>query len=277
MIRKSGLLVVRRLLALVLLLAAPAVFAVTNFDKGLDAYGDGLYREAARYWTQSAKSGDARSRFNLAVLYEHGKGVEQDIEEAVVWYRQAAKSGFADAQFSLANILMSGAGPVDKNVDEGLMWYLQAADAGHIQSQFIVGSILVDGELAPKDLVTATSWLKLASANGHMEAESLLHRLAKEREANVNNDDWILEQDPTAFTVELFQSPQRERATRFVQIVGLESATVYESADGIHHVLAGVFDTEQGASDAVDALPEPLRLRLPKIRQFDDVLNSLAE
>ncbi len=275
--RKSGLLVLRQLLALALLSVAPGVFAVTNFDKGLDAYGDGLYREAARYWTEAARAGDARSRFNLAVLYEHGKGVEQDIETAVVWYRQAAKAGFADAQFSLANILMSGAGPVEKNVDEGLMWYLQAADAGHIQSQFIVGSILVDGELAPQDLVTATSWLKLASANGHMEAESLLHRLAKEREASVSGNDWILEQSPDAFTVELFQSPQRERATRFVQIVGLESATVYESADGIHHVLAGVFDSEQSARDAVGALPEPLRLRLPKVRQFDDILSSLPE
>jgi len=272
----GGTLVVR-LLALVLLTGASSAFAVTTFDKGLDAYGDGLYREAARYWTEAAESGDARSRFNLGVLYEHGKGVDQDIKQAVVWYRQAAKTGFADAQFSLANILMKGAGPVEKNIDEGLMWYLQAADAGHIQSQFIVGSLLVDGEVVPRDVATATTWLKLASGNGHIEAESLLHRLDAERDANIQNDSWVLEQDPESYTVELFQSPERERAARFVQIVGLESATVFESADGIHHVVAGVFASEDDADAAVADLPEPLRLRLPKVRQFAVIFDSLAQ
>lgn len=272
----GGTLVVR-LLALVLLTGASSAYAVTTFDKGLDAYGDGLYHEAARYWTKAAESGDARSRFNLAVLYEHGKGVEQDLNQAVVWYRQAAKSGFADAQFSLANILMKGAGPVEQNIDEGLMWYLQAADTGHIQSQFIVGSLLVEGDVVPKDLVTATTWLKLASGNGHMEAESLLHRLNAERDANIKGDTWVLDQDPESFTVELFRSPERERAARFVQVVGLESASVFESADGIHHVVAGVFASEDDADAAVAALPEPLRLRLPKVRQFAVIFDSLSE
>jgi len=263
-------------LTLLVLTSVGSVHASTHFDRGLDAYGDGLYAEAARHWEKGAATGDTRSQFNLAVLTEHGKGLEQDIAVAVSWYRQAAKNRFPDAQFSLANILMSGAGPIKANVDEAVMWYLEAAESGHIRSQFTLGTMLVNGEQVPKDLVAAERWLELASHNGHMEAESLLARLRRELDQGLKLASWVKERNPSAWTVELFKSPDAERARKFVRIVGLESAAVFESNDGMHRVVAGVFEDQASANSAIAALPEPLKLRIPVVRQFQQLQMSMV-
>jgi len=39
--------------------------------------------EAAKLWKESSELGNAKAKFNLALCYEHGKGVEQDKKE--VW------------------------------------------------------------------------------------------------------------------------------------------------------------------------------------------------
>ncbi len=266
-----------RLSALVCLMVfgSSVAIAASDFDKGLESYADGMYAEAAQHWQNAADDEDVRATFNLAILYEHGNGVAQDIARAVALYRRAAKQNFPDAQFSLANILMQGAGTIPRRVDEALMWYLQAADGGHVQSQFLVGSMLYKGEVVPQDKASATSWLELASHNGHFEAQSLLHVIESEADAGIYDVNWVLEREPGEYTVELFQSPDLARAKKFIRIVGLQTAAIYESADDIHHVVSGVFDSLDAAKAALSQLPEPLRIRLPKIRQFGQIIASL--
>lgn len=262
-------------LAVLNLLCIACASADSLFDKGLESYADGMYSEAAQHWEKAADSGDVRAAFNLAILYEHGNGVGQDITRAVALYREAANKGFADSQFSLANILIEGAGSIPKRVDEALMWYLQAADGGHIQSQFLVGSMLYQGDVVPKDDASATTWLELASHNGHFEAQSLLHVLESEANAGIYDSAWVLARNPAEYTVELFQSPDLARARKFIRIVGLETAAVFQSTDGFYHVVSGVFTSEEQANTALVQLPEPLRIRLPKVRQFAQIKTTL--
>ena len=56
------------------------------------------YREAAAWFEQAAKKGFPDSQYNLALLYEHGLGVEQDLLRAYQWYVEAAKAGVKEAQ-----------------------------------------------------------------------------------------------------------------------------------------------------------------------------------
>ncbi len=55
------------------------------------------YREAASWFERAAEAGLADSQYNLALLYEHGLGIEQDLSRAYQWYIRAAKLGVKEA------------------------------------------------------------------------------------------------------------------------------------------------------------------------------------
>ncbi len=55
------------------------------------------YREAASWFGQAAAKGFPDSQYNLALLYEHGLGIEQDLFRAYQWYIEAAKAGVKEA------------------------------------------------------------------------------------------------------------------------------------------------------------------------------------
>ncbi len=55
------------------------------------------YREAASWFEQAAAKGFPDSEYNLALLYEHGLGIEQDLFRAYHWYVKAAKAGVREA------------------------------------------------------------------------------------------------------------------------------------------------------------------------------------
>ncbi len=53
-----------------------------DFDKGVEAFNNGDYATAIKEWTPLAEQGDVIAQYNLAVLYEKGKGVLQDHKTA---------------------------------------------------------------------------------------------------------------------------------------------------------------------------------------------------
>ena len=70
-----------------------------------------------------------RSQYRLGFFYEHGKGVEQDFEQAKRWYTEAANQGDSNAQYGLARLYREGKG-VEADFEVGRDWYLKAAAAG---------------------------------------------------------------------------------------------------------------------------------------------------
>lgn len=66
------------------LLAACAVAGLgTNVD----------YDLALQYFRKAANMGDVYSKTQLGLLYEYGRGVPKNLQEAVYWYKQAAEKG----------------------------------------------------------------------------------------------------------------------------------------------------------------------------------------
>jgi len=45
----------------------------------------------------AAENGNIKAQFNLALLYENGEGIEQNLEKALYWYQKAAENGDAKA------------------------------------------------------------------------------------------------------------------------------------------------------------------------------------
>lgn len=97
------------LIVLVLLLAAPVVYA-HDYEEGLAAFKLGDYATALDAWRTAAWMGDARAQNNLAGMYDAGVGVPQDPTEAVRWYRRAGDQGLVWAQLNLAHMYREGLG-----------------------------------------------------------------------------------------------------------------------------------------------------------------------
>ena len=65
--------------------------------------------------------GWAEAELNLGYCYELGKGVQQDLGQAVVWYWYAANHGNATAMYNLASCYEYGKG-IQKNHDQAVLW-----------------------------------------------------------------------------------------------------------------------------------------------------------
>ncbi|STO59002.1 Putative TPR repeat protein [Canicola haemoglobinophilus] len=81
-----------------------------QFEQGLAAYNKQDYAKAFELWKPLAEKGYANIQYNLALMYEEGKGVKQDYIEAVKWYEKSAELGDAQSQFSLAIMYYKGLG-----------------------------------------------------------------------------------------------------------------------------------------------------------------------
>ncbi|MCX5728575.1 MAG: tetratricopeptide repeat protein [Nitrospirae bacterium] len=59
---------------------------------------------------RKAEQGDAKTQFNLGMLYYEGHGVTQDYATARHWWEQAAAQGNAAAQYNLGVLYKKGRG-----------------------------------------------------------------------------------------------------------------------------------------------------------------------
>lgn len=129
--------------------------------------------EAVRWFRQAAEQGAAVAQFNLGVCYQNGKGVEQNDEEAVRWFRQAAEQGAAEAQNNLGNCYYSGKG-IGRNNAEAARWHRLAAEQGLAAAQYNLGNCYYFGEGVEENYEEAAKWYRQAAEQGHVEAQNNL-------------------------------------------------------------------------------------------------------
>ena len=117
------------ILSLALAFGAGAALA-QDFQKGFAAYTEGDYATALKEWRPLAEQGNVTSQYNIAVMYDKGKGVLQDNAEAVKWYRLAAEQGNASAQSNIGQMYLRGDGVLQDNI-RSHMWLNIASANGH--------------------------------------------------------------------------------------------------------------------------------------------------
>ena len=83
----------------------------------------------------SALLNEADAQKNLGALYFNGDSVQKDYREAAKWFLQAARQGDADAQYSLGLIYDQGGHGIEPDRKEALTWYLKAAEQGHEEAK----------------------------------------------------------------------------------------------------------------------------------------------
>jgi len=119
----------------------------------------------ASWYERAADLGNAGAQYNLGVSYRDGKGVEQDLAEALRRFRQAAEQGDAAAQCAIGQAYYNGRGvPVD--FERAAHYFRLAAKGGSASAMASLGACYRDGEGVPRSFPTARAWLLSARRLG---------------------------------------------------------------------------------------------------------------
>ena len=123
-----------------------------NYQAGLEAAKKGKLKEAYEQWLPLGKQGDMLIQFKLGVMYDQGKGVTQDHEEAFKWYYLSAEQGLANAQYNLGSMYAKGEG-VAKDEILSYLWWNIAGSSGHRKAE--INKALLEKKMSPSQIAQA--------------------------------------------------------------------------------------------------------------------------
>ena len=188
---------------------APAAIAAGFMHETVDDN----YHQALRDYSQAAEMNDAVAQFDLALMYEQGKGMAPDARRAETLYLAAANQGHVQAMVQLAGLYLSGAlGARDES--NALFWYQKAAEKqdrdalyqlgvlstgakarefyqaateqGHEKAMLALAKCYQYGLGVEKDTTKASTLYKTLAANGNVEASRGLQWLAAQTDSRVS-------------------------------------------------------------------------------------------
>lgn len=139
-----------------------------------EAYYDGKgvtenLTEAVKWYKKAAFQENAKAQNNLGICYYYGNGVEEDRKEALKWYTRAAEQGLPLAQCNLGICYEYGNG-VEKNLEETIKWYTKAANQEYAKAQYLLGKAYDEGEGVAKNDSEAMKWYLKAVKNNYPQA-----------------------------------------------------------------------------------------------------------
>lgn len=158
-----------------------------------EAYYDGKgvtenLTEAVKWFTRAAEQENAKAEYNLGNCYYYGNGVQyRDREEAVKWYTKAAEHGNADAQNDLGYCYKFGEG-VDRNLKKAVEWYTKAAEQGLPMAQCNLGICYENGDGVEKNLEETVKWYTKAANQEYARAQYLLGKAYDNGKGVAKND-----------------------------------------------------------------------------------------
>lgn len=158
-----------------------------------EAYYDGKgvtenLTEAVKWFTKAAEQENAKAEYNLGDCYYYGNGVQyRDREEAVKWYTKAAEHGNADAQNDLGYCYKFGEG-VDRNLKKAVEWYTKAAEQGLSMAQCNLGICYENGDGVEKNLEETVKWYTKAANQEYARAQYLLGKAYDNGKGVAKND-----------------------------------------------------------------------------------------
>ena len=135
----------------------------------------------------AAAKGDPSAEFEIGARFAEGRGVPQDLQQAVSWYQRAAAQGFAPAQYRLGSMFERGLG-VKTDLAKARVWYQRAADQGIVKAMHNLAVLTAGRDTALTDYATAGKWFRAASEYGLTDSQfnlAIMHDsgLGMERDA----------------------------------------------------------------------------------------------
>lgn len=121
---------------------------------------------AAQLYAAAAKQGLPVAEVNLGVLYAEGSGVVEDDERATQLFMSAAEKGDAGGMNSLGVSYEIGEG-IDIDLDLAMQWYRRAAAGGSIVARANIGNLYLRGLGVPVDYSIARKWITKAAEDNN--------------------------------------------------------------------------------------------------------------
>ncbi len=100
-----------------------------KYLQGQKAFNNKDFAKALTLIKPAAEAGNPNAQYLLATMYDFGRGVPTNHEEANAWYLKAAQQGNDDAQYNLGISYQIGEG-ITKNMDMSVCWVARAAANG---------------------------------------------------------------------------------------------------------------------------------------------------
>jgi len=129
--------------------------------------------EALRWYRKAAAQGDPKSEYAIGYMYDTGHGVQQDNAQAYSWYQRAANQGDGEAECGLGSMYYHGHG-VPRDWTQAALWYRRAAEGGLARGQYDLGYMYDHGLGVPRDQVQARLWFRRAAEQGDERARRVL-------------------------------------------------------------------------------------------------------
>lgn len=96
--------------------------ALFNEAVRLDLSGEDAAPRAFELYRRAAEAGLPAAEFNVAVMFDSGRGTAADMTQAATWYARAATHGNQRAAYNLGQLYDNGQG-VPQNVDLARAWF----------------------------------------------------------------------------------------------------------------------------------------------------------
>ncbi|MDZ7766031.1 MAG: tetratricopeptide repeat protein [Melioribacteraceae bacterium] len=127
---------------------------------------------------KEANSGDPFAQHELGIRLLLGRGFEADTSQAVYWISKAAGQNIPAAKFNFAIMYYNGIG-VDWNPFSAYKNFKFAAESGMKESQYAYGIYFTDNFVVNKDMSKAIAWFKKAAEQDYSPAKETLEHLRR--------------------------------------------------------------------------------------------------
>jgi TPR repeat protein len=157
------------------------------------------FRRARLALEDAQQRGYVAAIYNLAVVYDQGLGVDQDVDRANELFKRAANQGFPLAMYTLAQRYAEGdKGSIIRDDGQAYEWYAKASDSGLIDATVKVGESLWRGTGVPNGANPrrAVEALQRAAEAGSNKAKLLLGSYYTVGRSNYTDDSKSVRQDP---------------------------------------------------------------------------------
>ena len=162
---------------------AAATLALSGFaaradqlQDGANAFQNGNYSRALASWRPLANQGNPVAQNNLGIMYLDGKGVPQNISEAVRYLSLSAAAGSSLGQNNLGGLYRDGKG-VPRDFNKAAQWFTAAAAQGNSAGMYNLALMYEMGQGMKPEPFHAYMWYALAADMGNMP-NAVAHRNA---------------------------------------------------------------------------------------------------
>lgn len=132
---------------------------------------DVVLKEKARFWQLAinASEGQISAKYEVALAYFHGRGIEKNIVKALETMQSAANEGFINAILFLGDWCQSPDN-FDRKPEDAIYWYRKAAELNSSTGRMKLGLCYLEGKGITADHSKACYWLERAAEQGNNEA-----------------------------------------------------------------------------------------------------------